>query len=140
MRPPSFDKLARQLKAAGAADAVVDRTLLELSDHFADAEADALAHGAGPVEARRRARRCIGSTAAIVAAVSERRELLDWRHRFPQSARCVDSLAWCLAAPVAPFVYCTTHPAGIVRWGLSSGLAVCVTATMLLAMRWLLLF
>lgn len=137
MRPPSFDKLARQLRAAGAAEAVIDRIIHELRDHFADAEAEALERGASPAEARRRARRCIGPSPAIVAAVSCRRQLLDWRHRFPQSARCVDSLTWCLVAPVAPFVYCASHPAGIVRWGLSSGLAICVTATMLLGMRWL---
>jgi hypothetical protein len=29
------------------------------------------------------------------------------------------------------------HPAWLLRWGLSSGLAACVTASMLLGLNWL---
>jgi hypothetical protein len=132
----SFDKLARDLKAAGAAPDTIARTLLELEEHCADAEAAALESGLSPRAARRLARRSLGSGDAIVAAVAARRELLDWRHRWPHSARCVDSIAYCAALPAAPFVYWASHPASLLRWGISSGLGAFVTATILLSLQW----
>lgn len=139
MQTLSFEKLARQLEAVGAAPSVIARITQELKDHCADAEQAALERGLGPDEARRQARQSLGSSDAIAAAVASQPQLLDWRHRWPQSARCVDSLTWCLAAPVAPFVYCASHPAFIVRWGVSSSLAVCVTGSILFALQWLIL-
>jgi len=137
MQTLSFDKLQRELEAAGTAPAVIARICQELKDHCEDTMAAAVAGGVDPQEAQRLALAALGSDAAIVAAVASRRQLLDWRQRWPQSARCVDSLTWCLAAPAAPFVYCATHPAWIVRWSLSSSLAVCVTGSLLLAIQWL---
>ena len=131
----SFRQLERELGAAGAAPAVIARTIQELKDHCADAEAAALADGLSPNEASRAARAALGSQQSIVAAVAARPELLDWRHRWPASARCIDSLTYCCVLPAAPFVYCATHPAAIVRWGLSSGLAVCITGSLLLALQ-----
>lgn len=131
----SFDRLARELSAAGAAPSVIDRILQELADHCADAESVALARGRNPAAARREALASIGRVEAIVAAVRSRSELLDWRHRWPGPARCFDSLAWCVALPAAPFVYCATHPAGLVRWSLSSSLATCITAVILFALQ-----
>jgi hypothetical protein len=139
MQTLSFEKLARELEAAGAAPSVIARITEELKEHCADAEQAALERGLHPAEARRQARENLGSADAIVAAVASHPDLLDWRHRFPQSARCVDSLTWCLATPAAPFVYCASHPAFIVRWGLSSSLAVCVTGSILFAMQWFVL-
>jgi hypothetical protein len=78
----------------------------------------------------------MGSAESIVAAVAAQPQLLDWRHRWPQSARYLDSVIYCLLLPAAPIVYCATHPASLVRWGLSSSLAVCVTGTLLFAMQW----
>jgi NAD(P)-dependent dehydrogenase (short-subunit alcohol dehydrogenase family) len=132
----SFQQLARQLAAAGAEPAVIARMTEELKDHCADAEAAAQAQGASPSEARRLARRSLGSAESIVAAVVAQPQLLDWRHRWPQSARCIDSLIYCLLLPAAPIVYYATHPASLVRWGLSSSLALCVTGTLLFAMQW----
>lgn len=133
----SFDKLARELEAAGAAPSVIARTLQELGDHCADTEAALRAQGLDSASARRQALECLGSSERIVAEVSARAELLDWRHRWPVSARCVDSMTYCLVLPASPFVYCATHPAGLVRWGLSSSLAGCITAAMLFGMQWL---
>lgn len=138
MQTLSFRQLERELAAAGAAPAVIARITEELKDHCADAEAVAIEAGASPAEAHFDARQSLGTAASIIAAVKSKPELLDWRHRWPQSARCVDSLSFCLALPVAPFVYCATHPASIVRWGLSSSLAVCITGTLLFAMQWVL--
>jgi hypothetical protein len=133
----SFKQLARQLAAAGAEPAVIARITEELQDHCSDAEAAARARGASAAAARRQARRSLGSVESIVAAVVAQPELLDWRHRWPQSARCIDSLSYLLLLPAVPFVYCATHPASVVRWGLSSSLALCITGTLLFAMQWM---
>ena len=45
MHKPEFDDLTRRLLAAGVAPRFVARTVEELSDHFQDIEADALAAG-----------------------------------------------------------------------------------------------
>ena len=137
MQTFSFNQLERELAAAGAAPAVIARITLELKDHCADAEAAALDRGLSPAEARHQARVSLGSSEAIVAAVAAQQSLLDWRHRWPQSARCVDSFTYCLALPAAPFLYCASHPAWIVRWSLSSSLAACITASILFGMQWL---
>jgi hypothetical protein len=136
----NFEALERELKAAGAAPNIIARTLLELREHCADIEAAAIERGMSAEQARARAIRRLGTSAAIVAEIRARRELLDWRHRWPHSARCVDSISYCLAWPVAPFVYCATHPAGIVRWGVSSGLGACITACILLTLNWITAF
>ena len=137
MQTLSFEKLKQSLAAAGVARSVASRIADEIGDHIADAEAAAIASGMSPAEARRSALLSLGSADSIVAAVAAQPALLDWRHRWPQSARCVDSLAYCAAIPVAPFVYCCAHPASVARWGLSSSLAACVTASLLLAMQWM---
>jgi hypothetical protein len=138
MRAPDFDTLARELEAIGAAPSIISRTRQELSDHYADIRAAALAAGLSHAAARREAAKSIGSLDIIVAAVAARPNLLDWRHRWPKAAIYVDSLTYCLLWPATPFVYCATHPAGIVRWSLSSSLAVCVTGSLLLGLQWLL--
>jgi hypothetical protein len=128
--------LERELRAAGVARTVIFRTIQELQDHCEDAEAAARARGLSGRAARREARASLGRANEIVAEVCARRELMDWRYRWPQSARCLDSFAFCLALPVVPFVYCASHAASITRWGLSSSLAVCVTGSLLFAMQW----
>ena len=131
----SFKQLALELEAAGAERSIAARIIQELKEHCADAEAAALVTGISRLEARRQARENLGSVSTIVAAVSARPDLLDWRHRWPHSAQWIDSLTFCLALPAAPIVYCATHPALIVRWGLSSTLAVGITGSILLGLH-----
>lgn len=131
----SFDKLVRQLQAAGAAPSVVARMCDELSDHLADAEAAARARGLSSAAARAEARRQLGTPESIVAEVAARPELLQWRKRWPAAARCIDTIIGCSCLPAAPFVYCASHPAWLVRWSLSSGIAICVTGGLLFGMQ-----
>jgi hypothetical protein len=138
MQPLDFIHLERELRGSGVQRAVVLRTIQELKDHCADAEADALEHGMTPRAARRFALRRLGSAESIVTEVCSRRELMSWRHRWPNSARCLDSVAYCFVLPAASFVYCSSHRASITRWGLSSSLAVCVTGSLLYVLQWLL--
>lgn len=138
MRPLSFIRLERELRAAGVHPAVVLRTMQELKDHCADAEADAVEQGMTRRAARREALRMLGSSENIVTEICARRELMSWRHRWPQSARCLDTLAYCCVLPAASFVYCTSHRASITRWGLSSSLAICVTGSLLYVLQWML--
>ena len=139
MQRLSFHELEDELRAVGAAPPVIARITRELKDHCEDAEATAIARGLSADVARREALASLGSTETIVAAVAASPELLDWRQRWPKSARCVDSLAWCIALPAAPFCFCASHPAAIVRWGLSSSLAACVTGSILFARQWMIL-
>jgi len=137
MQTFSFKKLEQDLAAAGAAPVVIARITHELKDHCADAEEAAMARGLRPAIARHQARSSLGSSDAIVSAVVAQHSLMDWRHRWPHSARCVDSLAYCVALPAAPFLYCASHPQWIVRWSLSSSLAACITASILFGLQWL---
>jgi len=137
MRSPDFQRLARDLEAVGAAPAVIRRTIEELQNHLDDAEAAAIEAGLDGPAARRAAYRALGQRKRIVAEIAARPQLLSWRRRWPQAASCVDTVSYCALWPVTPFVYCATHPAGIVRWGVSSSLAACVTGTLLFAMQWL---
>lgn len=135
MSAPEFGKLASELEAVGASPSVISRTLIELEDHCADVEAVALKKGFDRATARRHALECLGDLDAIVAAVAARPNLLSWRCRWPHAARWAESMSYCLLWPAVPFVYCATHPAGIVRWSLSSTLAICVTATILFILQ-----
>jgi len=137
MQKLSFVELQHKLLAAGAAPSVIDRIIQELREHCDDAAAAAVASGHSASEARRLARSALGSADTIAAAVAAQPELLDWRHRWPGGARTFDGLLRCLVWPVAPFVYCCAHPAPIVRWSVSSGVAACITAMLLFAMQWL---
>lgn len=131
----SFEKLALKLQAAGAAPSVVERICEELSDHMAEAEAEGVARGLSVSAARAEAVALLGSADSIVAEVAGRPELLEWRRRWPFAARCLHAIASCGMLPAMPFVYCASHPVWLARWGLSSGIAVCVTAGLLLGMQ-----
>lgn len=135
----SYQQLAQELEAAGAAPHTIVRIIQELRDHAADAEAAAIERGADREAARRESLASLGSMEAIVEAVARHGCLLDWRCRWPRSARCLESLSLCLAVPAAPFVYVATHPGGLVRWGISSSLACCITGSILFGLQWVIM-
>ena len=137
MRVSEFERLAHELEAVGAAPAIIRRMLAELEDHYEDAVAAARKSGIDRDTAERVAADSIGRVDLIVDEVAARPNLLSWRRRWPQAARCVDSVSYCLLWPASPFVYCANHPAGIVRWSVSSSLAICVTGTILLSLHWM---
>jgi len=133
MPQPDLVGLERALLAAGVAPRFARRTVEELGDHCADAEADAIAAGYAPAEAARIVRATIGRDADIVAAVSAQAALLQWSRRWPRSARCLTTVS---ALPVAPIVYCAEHGPAIARWSVSASLATLVTAMLLFSLQW----
>lgn len=137
MQAPELDRLARDLEAIGAAPSIICRTLQELEDHLADAELAARQRGLTQPAAQREAAEALGDLRQLVAQVALRPRLLVWRRRWPVVARCLHSVSYCLLWPVSPLVYVAAHPADAVRWGLSSSIALCITASLLLSLQWL---
>lgn len=136
--PRQFEALRLELLRGGTAPVYVERTLLELAEHYADLEADARDAGLSPAEAERRAREQIGDDHAIVAAVLARPELLAWRKRWPRVASCVHSAAAIGTIPGLPLVYCFEHRPEFARWGAALGLATTVVSAVASALDWLL--
>ena len=132
-----FEALRLELERRGTAPVYVERTLLELDEHFRDLADDARAAGLEPGEAERRARAELGDDAAIVAAVLARPELLVWSKRWPRVASCVHSAAVIGTIPGLPLVYCIAHQPGLARWGAALGLAIAFVGGMASVLEWL---
>lgn len=136
--PRQFEALRLELLRGGTAPVYVERTLIELTEHYADLEDDARAAGLAPAEAERRAREQIGDDHAIAAAVLARPELLAWNKRWPRVAYCVHSAAAIGTIPGLPLVYCFEHRPELARWGAALGLATAVVSAVASALDWLL--
>jgi hypothetical protein len=137
MPDTQFEELRVELTRGGVAPLYVERTLLELEEHYADLESAALAAGFGADEAARRAREALGDAHAIASAVLARRELLCFQARHPRVANCLHSAAAIGAIPGLPLMYCIEHRPELARWGVSLGLAVTLVGGMLATLDWL---
>ena len=135
MPAPEFRNLQLTLLAGGVAPRFVERTILELREHYADIELEALNDGLAASDASARARAMLGSEQAIAAAVCARPELMDFAHRWPLCARWLRALAFCAVLPAVPVLYCAQHGSSIARWSASVSLATIVTGAMLLALQ-----
>jgi hypothetical protein len=140
MPEPPFAGLRVELLRGGIAPYYVNRTLLELREHYADLEADALRAGLSPQEAAAEALAALGSEESIAGAVLARRELKVWSSRCPRAAGLCRLLGALAVAPVVPVVgLCTHHGSEIARWGISTGLSLLLTGAMLLTLQWLII-
>lgn len=135
MPAPELDALRRRLLDSGVAARFVDRTILELKDHYTDIELDALNDGLSASAAAEHARTCLGSDAAILAAVTAQPALLTWPHRWPRAAHGVRTLAFYALLPAVPFVYCAQHGGLIARWSASVSLASILTGALLFMLQ-----
>jgi hypothetical protein len=138
MPAPDLATLRRQLLQGGVAPYYVERAILELREHYADIENEAMAHGLSAPEAAAYARTCLGDDTAIASAACARPELLLWTRRWPRTARSLHALALCVVLPAVPVVYCAHRGGSIMRWGASASLAAAMTAGLLFAMQQLL--
>ena len=75
-----FESLRLELLRSGVAPLYVERTVLELGEHYADLESAALAAGYGAEEAARAARAALGNEREIAAAVLARARAPDVQH------------------------------------------------------------
>jgi hypothetical protein len=132
-----FTALKLALARGGVAPLYIRRAILELGDHHADLESDALAAGMSSDAAARYAEEALGSEESIAAAILARAELIDWSRRWPRVASCLRSAAILGALPGVPVTFCVDHGPGIARWGASFGLAMVVVSTLLFSLHWL---
>lgn len=132
-----FHELKGQLLNGGIARIYVDRTILELREHYADLEGAALAAGLSSASAEEAARAALGSEEAISAAILARPELLAWNHRWPGVAACVTSVVFVGAVAEAPFVFCYHRAPDILRWSAAGALAVLLVASLGAGLNWM---
>jgi len=131
-----FESLRLELLRSGVAPLYVERTVLELGEHYADLESAALAAGYGAEEASRAARAALGNEREIAAAILARAELLTFSTRWPRVAHCLHSAA---TLPGLPLLYCIEHRPDLARWGVSLGVAATLMGSILTVLNWLIL-
>jgi hypothetical protein len=137
MPSAQFESLRLELLRGGVAPVYVERTLLELEEHYADLQSDALAAGFAAEEAARSALTALGSERAIAAAVLSRPELLEWSTRWPRVALCVRSAATIGVLPGLPLVFCIQHRPELARWGGALGIALAFVGAILAWLNWM---
>ncbi len=137
MSKPRFDWLKLALLERGVASRYVQRTVLELQDHYTDIENEAIAAGLSAHDAAAQARAALGSDKTIASVVIAHTELQDWAHRWPRAARYARAAVLLIVLPVVPVLYCAYRGSSIARWSLSASLALLVTGSLLFGMQWL---
>jgi hypothetical protein len=133
-----FAALRLELLRAGVSPLYVERTILELGEHYEDLETDALAAGFSPEEAARSALARLGNHDALAAAVIARPELLSWSHRWPTVALCVRSAATIGTLPALPVLYCVRSEE-FTRWSAATVAAVVLVGMLLAWLNWMIL-
>jgi hypothetical protein len=137
MRDARFESLRLELLEGGVAAVYVDRTLLELREHYADLERAALEAGLSADEAARAALASLGSERAIAAAILSRPELLTFRTRHPRVAQCLHSVAAIGTLPGLPLIFCIEHRPELARWGAAISVAATLMSSILAGLNWL---
>jgi hypothetical protein len=134
MPSSQFESLRLELLASGVAPLYVERTIVELGEHYADLDGAALAAGLPADEAAHVALAALGSERTIAAAVLARPELLTFSTRWPRVAHCLHSAA---TIPGLPVLYCLEHRPELARWSVALGLATTLMGGMLATLDWL---
>ena len=135
MQLPELTRIRLELLEGGVAPRFVERTILELKEHYSDIVDAALDSGATRAEAAARAREALGTDASIVAAVLAEPSLLSFERRWPRSARWLSALAYGAVLPFVPAVYCAQHGGTIVRWSVSVSLSIVLTSALLFTLQ-----
>ena len=132
-----FDALRLELLRGGVSPIYVERTIIELGEHYEDLERDALGAGMSREEAAQAARTMLGSEQTILQAVLARPELLSWSRRWPTLALCVRSAAAIGILPALPILDCVDRGQYIARWGGAIGVAVLLVGLLLASLNWM---
>ena len=134
-----FEALRLELQRGGVAPVYIERTIVELREHYADLESAAMAAGQSAAEAAETARAALGSDSVVAAAILSRPELSAFSTRWPRVAYALQSAATIGAIPGMPLLFCIEHRPELARWGVSLGVAVTFVGTLLAALDWLIL-
>jgi hypothetical protein len=137
MRDERLESLRLELLRGGVSPLYVDRTIVELAEHYADLESAALAAGQTPAEAACSAAAALGNQGELVAAVLARSELLTFSTRWPRVAYCLQSAAAIGTLPGLPLLYCIEHRPELARWSAAIGAATALMGSVLAALNWL---
>jgi hypothetical protein len=137
MREGQFESLRLELLRSGVTPGYVERTILELTDHYCDLESAALVAGLDAEEAGRVAQETLGNERAIAAAIRAHRELLTFSTRHPRVAQCLQSAAAIGTLPGLPLMFCIEHRPELARWGAAVGLAATLMGSVLAGLNWL---
>jgi hypothetical protein len=132
-----FESLRLELQKGGVAPVYIERTLLELEDHYADLTEDALTAGLPRHEAERIARATLGDETTIAAAVLARPELREWSARYPRFAHCLRSATTIGLIPGMPVMFCIEHRPELTRWVAAVITAATFIGAMLALLDWM---
>jgi hypothetical protein len=132
-----FESLRLELLRRGVTKACVERTILELAEHYADLKRAAVASGLCTDEAARVASEALGNERAIAAAILARPELLTFRARYPRVAQCLNSAAAIGTLPGLPLIFCLEHRPELARWGAAVSVAAMLMGSVLAGLNWL---
>lgn len=135
MSRPDFGQLRLELLEAGISPRNVARTVRELGDHYDDLEAEGLAYGLSPQDARAMALQRLGKQSDIADRLGSCRELKSWIYRYPGVARLVLPIAYVAMVPIAHVPAGIELATVIMRWGACLILSAAVTSLMLLIMQ-----
>src|SRR5262245_22433087 len=137
MREGQFESLRLELLRSGVTPVYVERTILELEEHYSDLESAALASGVDADEAARLALSTLGNERAIAAAILAHPELLTFSTRYPRVAQCLQSAAALGAVPGQPLMFCIEHRPELTRWVAAVSLAATLMGSVLATLNWL---
>jgi len=140
MPEDDLKRFENYLLSAGIKPRYVRRALLELSDHMADIEADAIASGMTTGEARREAHCRIGRLQAIADEIVGCQDLKTWPYRYPRLARVWFPVAYVTLLPAVPLLATIERAPVIARWLASAMLGAVITAAMFLMLQLSILF
>jgi hypothetical protein len=137
MRDARLESLRLELLRGGVNPLYVDRTIVELGEHYADLESAALAAGQTPADAARSAAAALGNPSELAAAILARSELLSFSTRWPRVAQCLQSAAAIGTLPGLPLLYCLEHRPELARWSAAIGGAMALMGSVLAGLNWL---
>ena len=127
-----FRALRRELVRGGVAPAMVTRTLAELHDHYDDLESESLASGRSPAEASAEVMKRLGSSHVLAREVLQHPEFQSWAFRWPWVPAVLRQFVILTSLASVPVLVVVSRGPVIVRWCVSTGLAMLITGGLLL--------
>ena len=127
-----FGALRRELVRGGVAPAMVTRTLAELYDHYDDLESESLASGRSPAEASAGAMKRLGSSHVLAREVLQHPEFQSWAFRWSWVPAVLRQFVILTSLASVPVLVVVSRGPVIVRWCVSTGLAMLITGGLLL--------
>ncbi len=127
-----FRALRRELLRGGVAPAMVARMLAELYDHYEDLESEAVASGRSIAKASAEAMGRLGSSRVLAREVLRNPEFQSWAFRWPWVPAVLRQFVIVTSLVSVPVLVVVSRGPLIVRWCVSTGLAMLITGALLL--------